>query len=111
MSRTPTGSEGDDARPGRGRSPPRATARLRHRPPVGRRARAVTSARLAELQLDRGHLGRACATWHELLDTVGPLESSRVAEAARGLRARLRAAGGNRTTRALLTRLAPRSVP
>lgn len=80
---------------------------LRHRPPVERRARAITSARLAELQLDRGHLERACATWHELLDTVGPLESARVADAARRLRARLRAAGGNRTARALLTRLAP----
>ncbi|MEU2829193.1 hypothetical protein ABZ667_11080 [Streptomyces lavendulae] len=82
-------------------------ASLRHRPPAERRARAVTSARLAELQLDRGHLERACATWHELLDTVGPLESARVSDAARRLRVRLRAAGGNHAARALLTRLAP----
>ncbi|MER7511940.1 hypothetical protein ABTX82_26800 [Streptomyces lavendulae] len=83
------------------------SASLRHRPPAERRARAVTSARLAELQLDRGHLERACATWHELLDTVGPLESARVTDAARRLRVRLRAAGGNHAARALLTRLAP----
>ncbi|MFD8026399.1 hypothetical protein ACFV6G_39030 [Streptomyces lavendulae] len=82
-------------------------ASLRHRPPAERRARAVTSARLAELHLDGGHLERACAVWHELLDTVGPLESARVTDAARRLRVRLRAAGGNRTARALLTRLAP----
>lgn len=81
-------------------------ASLRHRPATERRARAVTAARLAELQLDRGHLERACATWHDLLDTVSHLESARVGDGLRRLRGRLRSVRGNRTARALLSRLA-----
>ncbi|MFG2616288.1 transcriptional regulator [Streptomyces sp. NPDC048507] len=72
---------------------------LRHRPAAEHRARAVTTARLAELQLDQGHLERACATWHELLDLAAPLESARVGDALRRLR-------GNRSARALLVRVA-----
>ncbi|WP_030712724.1 hypothetical protein [Streptomyces sp. NRRL F-2580] len=78
---------------------------LRHRPPGERRARAITLARLAELHLNQGHLERACATWHEMLDAVPQLDSARVDDAVGRLRGRLQPVGGNRTARALLTRL------
>ncbi|MEU9147801.1 hypothetical protein [Streptomyces sp. NPDC048349] len=77
---------------------------LRRRPPGERRARAVTLARLAELHLHQGHVERACATWHEMLDAVPQLDSARVDEALRRLRGRLQPVGGNRTARALLAR-------
>ncbi|WP_412076057.1 hypothetical protein ACLF6K_09775 [Streptomyces xanthophaeus] len=80
-------------------------ASLRHRPAAERRARAITSARLAELHLDSGHLERACAVWHELLDLVPQLESARVDDALRRLRGRLQPVRGNRTAQALLARL------
>ncbi|MER6316200.1 hypothetical protein ABT237_20800 [Streptomyces sp. NPDC001581] len=78
---------------------------LRHRPPGERRARAITLARLAELHLNQGHLERACATWHEMLDAVPQLDSARVNDAVGRLRGRLQTVGGNRTARALLTRV------
>ncbi|MFJ3728161.1 hypothetical protein ACIPYQ_37115 [Streptomyces sp. NPDC090045] len=78
---------------------------LRHRPPGERRARAVTLARLAELHLNQGHLERACATWHEMLDVVPQLDSARVHDAVGRLRGRLQTVGGNRTARALLVRV------
>ncbi|MFD9367499.1 hypothetical protein ACFWA6_07285 [Streptomyces sp. NPDC060020] len=78
---------------------------LRHRPPGERRARAVTLARLAELHLNQGHLERACATWHEMLDAVPQLDSARVDDAVGRLRGRLQTVGGNRTARALLARV------
>ncbi|UUU38924.1 hypothetical protein [Streptomyces sp. NBC_00162] len=77
---------------------------LRRRPPGERRARAVTLARLAELQLNQGHVERACATWHEMLDAVPQLDSARVDDALRRLRGRLQPVRGNRTARALLAR-------
>lgn len=77
---------------------------LRHRPAGERRARAVTLARLAELHLSRGHVERACATWHEMLDAVPQLDSARVDDAVRRLRGRLQPVRGNRTARALLDR-------
>ncbi|MFE3559059.1 hypothetical protein ACFXKW_30000 [Streptomyces sp. NPDC059193] len=77
---------------------------LRHRPPGERRARAVTLARLAELHLNQGHVERACATWHEMLDAVPQLDSARVDDALRRLRGRLQPVRGNRTARALLAR-------
>ncbi|MFD9333193.1 hypothetical protein ACFWBF_02060 [Streptomyces sp. NPDC060028] len=80
-------------------------ASLRHRPAEERRARAITAARLAELLLHQGHLERACAAWHEMLDMVSQLESARVDEALRRLRGRLRAVRGNRTAQALLVRV------
>ncbi|WP_374776792.1 hypothetical protein OG756_32590 [Streptomyces sp. NBC_01310] len=78
---------------------------LRHRPAGERRARAVTLARLAELHLGQGHVERACATWHEMLDAVPQLDSARVDDAVRRLRGRLRPVRGNRTARALLERV------
>lgn len=77
---------------------------LRRRPPGERRARAVTLARLAELHLNQGHVERACATWHEMLDAVPQLDSARVDDALRRLRGRLQPVRGNRTARALLAR-------
>ncbi|WP_326586909.1 tetratricopeptide repeat protein [Streptomyces sp. NBC_01294] len=78
---------------------------LRHRPAGERRARAVTLARLAELHLGQGHVERACATWHEMLDAVPQLDSARVDDAVRRLRGRLQPVRGNRTARALLERV------
>ncbi|MEJ8641487.1 hypothetical protein WKI68_08295 [Streptomyces sp. MS1.HAVA.3] len=78
---------------------------LRHRPAGERRARAVTLARLAELHLSQGHVERACATWHEMLDAVPQLDSARVDDAVRRLRGRLQPVRGNRTARALLERV------
>ncbi|MCX4524654.1 MULTISPECIES: hypothetical protein [unclassified Streptomyces] len=80
------------------------TSSLRHRPPAERRARAITAARLAELHLERGHLERACAAWHELLDVVPQLESARVSDALRRMRARLRTVRGSGVVRPLLER-------
>ncbi|MEV8531796.1 hypothetical protein [Streptomyces sp. NPDC051211] len=77
---------------------------LRHRPAGERRARAVTTARLAELHLDRGHLERACATAHELWDLAPQLDSARVTAAVRRLRARLRVLRTTPVVRTLLDR-------
>ncbi|MFJ4776941.1 hypothetical protein [Streptomyces sp. NPDC088762] len=78
---------------------------LRHRPAGECRARAVTTARLAELHLGEGHVERACAVWHELLDLVPQLDSGRVEEAVRRLRARLHPLRTHRAARSLLSRL------
>ncbi|KJY17212.1 hypothetical protein VR46_44975, partial [Streptomyces sp. NRRL S-444] len=81
-------------------------ASLRHRPAAERRARAVTAARLAELHLGQGHLERACAAWHEVLDVVPQLESARVTDALRRMRGRLRAVRASGVVRPLLERVA-----
>ncbi|WP_424210967.1 tetratricopeptide repeat protein [Streptomyces sp. BI20] len=86
-------------------------ASLRHRPDTERRAQAVTRARLAELLLDQGHVERACATWHELLDLVPHVESARVEDALRRMRGRLHSVRGNRTVHALLVRAAAELRP
>src|SRR5216683_2664885 len=63
---------------------------IRHRPPSERRARAITRARLAGLQLDQGHLEEASATWQNFLDDYPHLRSGRADAALGTLRARLR---------------------
>ncbi|MFD9407696.1 hypothetical protein ACFWBN_11855 [Streptomyces sp. NPDC059989] len=78
---------------------------LRHRAGGERRARAITTARLAELHLGQGHVERACGVWHELLDLVPQLDSARVEEAVRRLRGRLQPVRGHRAARTLLARL------
>ncbi|MFG2879008.1 hypothetical protein ACGFYU_29075 [Streptomyces sp. NPDC048337] len=78
---------------------------LRHRPAGERRARAITTARLAELHLGLGHVDRACAAWHDLLDLAPQVDSARVEEAVRRLRARLHPIRGHRAARTLLARL------
>ncbi|MFC1440564.1 hypothetical protein ABUW04_20105 [Streptacidiphilus sp. N1-10] len=80
------------------------TASLRHRPAAERRARALTTAQLAELQLDLGRLEQACATWHGFLDDRPHLHSARIEDALTRLRARLRPHRHQRTARILLDR-------
>jgi hypothetical protein len=63
---------------------------LLHRPLAERRSRVITLARLAELQLDEGHLEAACATWNRFLDEGALLRSARVERAVARLRSRLR---------------------
>lgn len=65
-------------------------ASLRERPVDERRARAVTTARLAELQLDAGHLEAACASWQRLLADAPYLTSGRIEAALVTLDARTR---------------------
>jgi hypothetical protein len=80
------------------------TVSLRHRPPTERRARAVTTARLAELYLDAGWLEHACAAWSTLLDDRPQLFSGRVEQAVRSMRARLRPHSRYPGAQALITR-------
>ncbi|WP_331770968.1 hypothetical protein OG948_45865 (plasmid) [Embleya sp. NBC_00888] len=77
---------------------------LCHRPRGECRARAVTTARLAEPHLDQGHLERGRATWQAFPD-YGPLPRSGRADAAlRALRRRLAPYRGNATARTPLER-------
>ncbi|MCO1581661.1 hypothetical protein M8C13_38525 [Crossiella sp. SN42] len=82
-------------------------ASLRHRPATERRAHAITSARLAELYLDAGHLDQACTAWAGLLDCRPHLSSGRIDHAVRSLRARLRPHALHPAARTLLIRAAP----
>jgi tetratricopeptide (TPR) repeat protein len=66
------------------------TVSIQHRPPEERRSRALTLARLAELQLDHGELEAACATWQRFLLDYPYLRSRRLDRAFRSMRARLR---------------------
>ncbi|MBH1938940.1 hypothetical protein I5Q34_32565 [Streptomyces sp. AV19] len=60
------------------------------RPGAERRSRAISNARLAEIQLDRGHLDEACATWSALLDDAALVRSQRVTTAVNSMVGRLR---------------------
>lgn len=66
------------------------TVSVRHRPAGERRSRAITLARLAELQLDAGELEAACGTWQRFLQDYPHLRSRRVGRALASMRARLR---------------------
>jgi hypothetical protein len=66
------------------------TVSVRHRPAGERRSRAITLARLAELQLDNGELEAACRTWQRFLHDCPHLSSRRVDRALTSMRARLR---------------------
>ncbi|MFC0040021.1 hypothetical protein [Actinomadura rayongensis] len=79
---------------------------LRHRPSDERRSRAVTTARLAELQLRTGHLDQAVCTWHAFLDDYPHLSSGRVTSALRTMKAHLRPHADNAGARHLLARAA-----
>ena len=83
------------------------TASLRHRPSAERRARALTTAQLAELHLDLGRLEQACATWYGFLDDRPHLHSARVEDALARLRARLRPHRHQPAVRILLDRIHP----
>ncbi|MFC1435361.1 hypothetical protein ACEZDB_32445 [Streptacidiphilus sp. N1-3] len=60
------------------------------RPDLERRSRAITSARLAEIRLDRGHLEEACATWDSFLADAAAVRSGRVETAGATMLAKLR---------------------
>ncbi|POM23105.1 sporulation protein [Actinomadura rubteroloni] len=77
---------------------------LRHRPSDERRSRAVTTARLAELQLRTGHLDQAVHTWDAFLDDYPRLSSGRVTSALRTMKAQLRPHSDNAGARHLLAR-------
>jgi hypothetical protein len=65
------------------------TTSLRHRPSGERRARALTTARLAELHLEQGELEQACTGWDSFLDDLPHLQSARATAALGTLRSRL----------------------
>jgi hypothetical protein len=77
------------------------TVSIRHRPPEERRSRALTLARLAELQLDHGELEAACATWQRFLQDYPYLRSRRLDRAFRSMCARLRPHSNNSAVVAL----------
>jgi len=66
------------------------TVSVRLRPAAERRSRAITLARLAELQLDDGDLEAACGTWQRFLLDYPYLRSRRVSRAHAAMRARVR---------------------
>ncbi|OUC93372.1 hypothetical protein [Streptosporangium minutum] len=82
------------------------TTSIRHRPATERRARALTSATLAVLYLDQGHLEQAAATWHTFLDDYPHLSSGRTRAALVTLKARLRPHQRNTLARGVLQRAA-----
>ncbi|BAJ26756.1 MULTISPECIES: hypothetical protein [Kitasatospora] len=77
----------------------------RLRPPHESRSRALILARQAELELERGHLEAACASWKEFLAIGGGIRSKRLNRAAAIMRASLKPYQKNPAARALL--LAP----
>lgn len=79
-------------------------ASLRHRPPGERRARVLTTARLAELQLRQGHLELACVAWDAFLDDHPYVRSVRADECLRRLRSSLRSYQREPVARRLLRR-------
>lgn len=87
------------------------TVSVRHRPARERRSRAITLARLAELQLDDGDLEAACGTWQRFLQDYPHLRSRRVSRALATMRARLRPHQNNSAVVALLRRKMPAPPP
>ncbi|SDY47907.1 hypothetical protein SAMN05421504_105677 [Amycolatopsis xylanica] len=77
-----------------------------HRPAAERRSRAITLARLAELQLAAGQLDQACDTWHRFLDDYPHLRSRRADTALATLRAQVRPHQKNPSARLLGQRAA-----
>lgn len=77
------------------------TVSIRHRPPEERRSRALTLARLAELQLDHGELEGACASWQRFLQDYPNLRSRRLDRAFGSMRTRLRPHSANSAVLAL----------
>jgi hypothetical protein len=82
------------------------TVSIQHRPPGERRSRAITLARLAELQLDGGDLEAACGTWQAFLLDYPLLRSRRVDRALGSMRARLRPYQNNAVVIALRRKVA-----
>jgi hypothetical protein len=78
------------------------SASIRQRPGAERRSRLVTVARLAQLQLELGHLDAACATIDVLRKDYPYLHSARVAAMVDALRTRLLPYSRNAQARAAL---------
>jgi tetratricopeptide (TPR) repeat protein len=86
---------------------------LRNRPRNEYRARAVTLARLAELQAAHGGVEEAVGSWHRFLDLYPAVHSARLDAAVRTLRQSLRPHRNLPAARELLHRvagLAPRTL-
>lgn len=79
---------------------------IRHRPAGERRSRAITLARLAELQFAGGQLETACHTWHRFLDDYPDLRSGRADRAFAHLRASTHPHESNSVARQLRLRAA-----
>ncbi|MFF7635299.1 tol-pal system YbgF family protein [Kitasatospora sp. NPDC008050] len=77
---------------------------LDSRPDRERRARAVTTAKMAEILLSTGQLDRACATWQSLLDDYPLLASGRILTAVATMVASLTPHATHPRARALLAR-------
>lgn len=84
---------------------------LNLRPEPERRSRAITRARLAELQLATGHLDEACATWHRFCDDYPHLTSARADTAMKNLWALTRPYQHNPTAATLRSRAAGLTRP
>ena len=82
-----------------------------HRPPTERRAKAVTTARMAQLLLSEGHLDRACAAWQSVLDDYPLLDSGRVDTAVSAIRSQLTRHASVPVARAVLTRAGALGIP
>ncbi|MFD8320721.1 hypothetical protein [Kitasatospora purpeofusca] len=81
---------------------------IRDRPVHERRSRALTLAKMAELELLCGHLDAATQTWHRFLDDYPQLTSARADAAAARMRAMVRPHSRNRSVAALLARVPAR---
>ena len=77
---------------------------VRIRPWTERRARVITLASLAGLQLGEGHLDEAAATWNSFLDDYPHLASGRADSALNNMRAMLRPYARYPAAAALLAR-------
>ena len=84
---------------------------LNLRPELERRSRAITRARLAELQLTTGHLDEACATWHRFCDDYPHLSCGRADTAMKNLWALTRPYQRNPVAATLRSRAATLTRP
>lgn len=82
------------------------SASLYRRPDTERRSRALTTARLAELHLDAGHLDQAAEVWYRFLADYPHLSSGRADAALRRLVSRVRPFAAHPIARDLLSRAA-----
>ncbi|MEV0266357.1 hypothetical protein AB0I49_34120 [Streptomyces sp. NPDC050617] len=78
---------------------------LRHRPAGERRARALTTARLAHLHFDQGSIEEAAARCHAFLDDATGLQSTRADQVLASLRSRLRTHQRSAAVRTVIERL------
>ncbi|OLZ60719.1 hypothetical protein BS330_03570 [Amycolatopsis keratiniphila subsp. nogabecina] len=77
---------------------------IRQRPASEHRSRAITQARLAELQFSCGRVEEAVDTWSQFLDSYSLVRSGRARTAMANLRARLRPHRKTSSVESLLSR-------